>query len=102
MAGLVPAIHVFALGCKKDVDARDLSAFPRVFRRVMRGHDDQPDGIFALRKISNQKIPLDSCNENLPAFGILQNCPCSAAPEETVRMPAPVILCYAPVIRLFF
>jgi hypothetical protein len=38
MAGLVPAIHVF-VSTKKDVDARDISAFTRVFRRAMRGHD---------------------------------------------------------------
>jgi hypothetical protein len=51
MAGLVPAIHVF-LPCEtaKDVDARDTSAFTRVFKRAVsaftrvfdalwRGHD---------------------------------------------------------------
>ena len=38
MAGLVPAIHVLIL-LEKDVDARDISAFTRVFRRAMRGHD---------------------------------------------------------------
>src|SRR6266550_2736118 len=32
------AIHVFACGAK-DVDARDISAFTRFFRRAMRGHD---------------------------------------------------------------
>jgi hypothetical protein len=40
MAGLVPAIHVFDLATKQDVDARAMSAFTRVFRRAMRGHDD--------------------------------------------------------------
>jgi hypothetical protein len=38
MAGLVPAIHVFILG-QKDVDVRAISAFTRVFRGAMRGHD---------------------------------------------------------------
>jgi hypothetical protein len=32
----MPAIHVFA--CGKDVDARDTSAFTRVFDALMRGH----------------------------------------------------------------
>ena len=39
MAGLVPAIHVFLCSGTEDVDARDISAFTRVFRRAMRGHD---------------------------------------------------------------
>ena len=38
MAGLVPAIHVFGRGTK-DVDARDISAFTRVFGRAMPTHD---------------------------------------------------------------
>jgi hypothetical protein len=40
MAGLVPAIHVFTWS-RKDVDARDISAFTRVFRRAMRGRNGQ-------------------------------------------------------------
>ena len=36
MAGLVPAIHVL-LATKKDVDARDLSAFTRVFDALCAG-----------------------------------------------------------------
>jgi hypothetical protein len=40
MAGLVPAIHVVMVMGAQDVDARDISAFTRVFRRAMRGHDD--------------------------------------------------------------
>src|SRR5262245_28732779 len=49
MRGLVPRIHVFRDGCK-DVDARDTSAFTRVFRRAMRGHDALPsiDYVFFL------------------------------------------------------
>jgi hypothetical protein len=49
MAGLVPAIHVFACGAKaKDVDARDISAFTRVFRRAKRGHDGrETESIYA-------------------------------------------------------
>src|SRR5262245_30467726 len=39
MAGLVPAIHAFLRAIKEYVDARDISAFTRVFRRAMRGHD---------------------------------------------------------------
>jgi hypothetical protein len=40
MAGLVPAIHVFyVVVASEDVDARDISAFTRVFERAMRGHD---------------------------------------------------------------
>jgi hypothetical protein len=31
MAGLVPAIHVFGAANEEDVDARDISAFTRVF-----------------------------------------------------------------------
>jgi hypothetical protein len=40
MAGLVPAIHVFDSIRDQDVDARDISAFTRVVRRAMRGHDE--------------------------------------------------------------
>jgi hypothetical protein len=40
MAGLVPAIHVFDSQGEQDVDARAISAFTRVFRRAMRGHDE--------------------------------------------------------------
>jgi hypothetical protein len=39
MPGLVPGIHVFLAGAE-DVDAREISAFTRVFRRARRGHDD--------------------------------------------------------------
>jgi hypothetical protein len=42
MAGLVPAIHVFI---SRHLDARATSAFTRVFRRAMRGHDEQSDSI---------------------------------------------------------
>jgi len=38
MPGLVPGIHVF-LAKKQGVDGRDISAFTRVFRRAMPGHD---------------------------------------------------------------
>jgi hypothetical protein len=37
---LVPGIHVFSDVSKQDVDGRDISAFTRVFRRAMPGHDD--------------------------------------------------------------
>jgi len=39
MAGLVPAIHVFFLRFqeKEDVDARDISAFTRVFDALCAG-----------------------------------------------------------------
>jgi hypothetical protein len=37
MAGLVPAIHAFDLPHKKDVDARDTSAFTRVFDALCAG-----------------------------------------------------------------
>jgi hypothetical protein len=38
MAGLVPAIHVLLAGkTKKDVDARDTSAFTRVFDALCAG-----------------------------------------------------------------
>ena len=37
MAGLVPAIHVFAATAKKDVDARDVSAFTRVLDALCAG-----------------------------------------------------------------
>jgi hypothetical protein len=40
MAGLGPAIHVFAACIKKDVDARDISAFTRVFDALWAGHDE--------------------------------------------------------------
>jgi hypothetical protein len=40
MAGLVPAIHVFAKPRKKDVDARAINAFTGVFRRAMPGQDE--------------------------------------------------------------
>ena len=43
MAGLVPAIHVFDSQGEQDVDARDTSAFTRVFRRAKRGHDGAID-----------------------------------------------------------
>jgi hypothetical protein len=39
MPGLVPGIHVFLWSGGKDVDARDISASTRVFRRAMRGHE---------------------------------------------------------------
>jgi hypothetical protein len=39
MAGLVPAIHVFA--AKKVVDARDISAFTRVFDALCAGMTEQ-------------------------------------------------------------
>jgi hypothetical protein len=38
MPGLVPGIHVLCFR-GKDVDGRDISAFTRVFRRAMPGHD---------------------------------------------------------------
>jgi len=41
MPGLGRGIHVFAAKKKEDVDARAVSAFTRVFRRAMRGHDDE-------------------------------------------------------------
>jgi len=37
MAGLVPAIHVFGEAGKEDVDARDTSAFTRVFDALCAG-----------------------------------------------------------------
>jgi hypothetical protein len=37
MAGLVPAIHVFLKVEKQDVDARDVSAFTRVFDALCAG-----------------------------------------------------------------
>jgi len=37
MAGLVPAIHVFLDEMKQDVDARDISAFTRVFDTLCAG-----------------------------------------------------------------
>jgi hypothetical protein len=37
MAGLVPAIHVFLQPTKEDVDARDESAFTRVFDALCAG-----------------------------------------------------------------
>jgi hypothetical protein len=37
MAGLVPAIHVFLRVEKQDVDARDVSAFTRVFEALCAG-----------------------------------------------------------------
>ena len=41
MAGLDPAIHVFATAKKKDVDARDVCASPRKTRfALLRGHDE--------------------------------------------------------------
>ena len=38
MRGLVPRTHVFTAG--QGVDGRDTSAYTRVLRRAMRGHDD--------------------------------------------------------------
>src|SRR5690349_16637796 len=38
MPALVAGIHVFFLG-QKDLDGRAISAFTRVFRRAMPGHD---------------------------------------------------------------
>jgi hypothetical protein len=40
MPGLVPGIHVLLTSCNEVVDGRDISAFTRVFRRAMPGHDD--------------------------------------------------------------
>jgi hypothetical protein len=37
MAGLVPAINVFGSGYRVDVDARDISAFTRVFDALCAG-----------------------------------------------------------------
>ena len=41
MPGLVPGIHVLMHNCGHDVDGRDVSAFTRVSRRAMRGHDEE-------------------------------------------------------------
>src|SRR5262249_61670515 len=41
---------------KQDVDARDISAFTRVFRRAMRGHDERM--IASLPGLTRQSIPL--------------------------------------------
>src|SRR6185436_2801842 len=57
MPGLVPGIHDFLVSrcSKQDVDGRDISAFTRVFRRAMPGHDDAARGC---QTLENQRCAL--------------------------------------------
>jgi hypothetical protein len=47
MAGLVPAIHVLPLPRVQDVDARDTSAFTRVFDALCAGMTTERDNASA-------------------------------------------------------